>query len=151
MEQRTYRGDIDPQALAGFLVEHYEPQEDLQAQQIGQTGTYLVQIGQGDLPEDLRHAVTVAIAPASDGLGGLTITMGQQKWLTPKNATFAAAMGLLGVLVTPFALFALLWPLSDIMGSSTLPGDIWNTIDTYIASQGGALGQSQTLQHPHAL
>src|SRR5262249_16312273 len=70
-------------------------------------------------------------------------TMGQQQWLTPSMATFAAAMGLVGLLVTPWALFALLWPLSDVVGSTTLPGDLWNTIDTYMASQGAVFGGAQ--------
>ena len=65
-------------------------------------------------------------------------------------ATFAATMGLIGVLVTPWALFALLWPLSDLIGSTTLPGDIWNTIDMWVASSGGSLERAEELRHPHA-
>lgn len=138
MEQRVYRGDVEPEGLADYPVGHFDPQENLQAQKIGQRGTHLVQIGRGDVPADLRHAVTVAIAPAEGG-AGLAVTLGQQQWLSPPTATFAAMMGLLGVLVTPFALFALLWPLSEAVGSATLPGEIWTAIDTYVASEGGSL------------
>lgn len=147
MEQRTYQTEVDPQELADFLVQHYDPQENLQAQKIGQSGSNLVQIGRGDVPHDLRHAVTVAIAHTGDDL---KVTMGQQQWLTPGMATFAAMMGLIGILVMPFALFALLWPISEAAGSATLPPDIWNTIDTYIAGRGGSLHATQELNHPHA-
>lgn len=151
MEQRIYHGDISPESLADFLVGHYDPQENLQAQKIGQGSANAVQIGRGDVPQDLRHAVTVAITRTSgEEAPGVVVTMGQQQWLTPKMATYAAVFGLLGVLVTPWALFALLWPLSDAVGSSTLPGDIWNTIDNHIISQGGTLGRAQELTHPHA-
>lgn len=108
------------------------------------------QIGRGDVPQDLRHALTVAITPAPGGEEGIAVTLGQQQWLTPKMASFAAVMGLIAVLVTPWALFALLWPVSEMAGSSTLPGDIWNTIDTYVASCGGTLAQTEELTHPHA-
>ena len=149
MEQRTYKAAIDPQALADFLVGYFDPQENLQAQQIGQAGTHLVQIGRGDVPKELRHAVTVAITQNEAG-DGLTVSMGQQQWLTPQTATFAATMGLVGLLVTPFALFALLWPLSEALSSTTLPPDIWEAINTYIAGNGGSFVGTQQLQHPHA-
>jgi hypothetical protein len=144
MEQRVYRGDIDPQELADFLVSHFDPQEDLQAQQIGQQGAHLVQIGRGDV-----HAVTVAIARDEDTFG-LRVSMGQQQWLNPQTATHAAAIGLISLLITPWALFALLWPLSDVVGKATLPDDIWNAIDTYVAGKGGSLDITQQIQHPHA-
>jgi hypothetical protein len=88
----------------------------------------------------------VALAPFE---GGIRVTMGQQQWLTPKLATFSVAMGLVGMLVTPFALFALLWPVSEAIASTNLPGDIWSTIDTYLASQGATLTGTEQLQHPH--
>jgi hypothetical protein len=150
MERRIYRGNLTPAALAEHLVRHYDPLENLQAQDIGQGEAHAVQIGRGDVPRDLRHAVTVAITPAADGQQGIAVTLGQQQWITPQTATFAAAMGLIGVLVTPWALFALLWPLSDVIGSTTLPGDIWNTIDMYVAGSGGSLDRAEELRHPHA-
>ena len=80
---------------------------------------------------------------------GIVVTMGQQQWLTPKMATYAAVMGLISLLVTPWALFALLWPLSEAVGSGTLPGDIWNTIENYVVGEGGTLARTQELTHPH--
>lgn len=147
MEQRSYQGDLNADELADFLVKLFDPQKDLQAQRIGEQGTYLVQIGRGDVPEDLRHAVTVAITPTE---GGIKVAMGQQNWLTPQNATFTVAMGLVGLLVTPFALFALLWPLSDAVGSTTMPSDIWEAIDTYVVGKGGSTTFTEELRHPHA-
>jgi hypothetical protein len=150
MEQRRYSGSITPQALADYLVEQYNPKEDLQAQRLGEGESVIVQIGRGDQPEEIRDTVTVSITRRPDGQAGVMVTMGQQQWLTPKAVTFAAAMGLIGLLVTPWALFALLWPLSSAVGSMTLPGDIWNTIDLYAASQGATFGGSEELLHPHA-
>lgn len=150
MEQRIYRGDLSPVDLADFLVAHYDPQENLQAQNIGQGGAHAVQVGRGDVPEDLRHAVTVAITRAPDGQGGLAVTLGQQQWLTPKMATYAATAGLIAVLFTPWALFGLLWPVSELIGSTTLPGDIWGTIDKYVVAHGGSLDRTEELAHPHA-
>lgn len=148
MEQRTYRGNISPEALADHLVSQYDPKQDLQAQKIGQGDTLMVQIGRGDIPTDMRHAVTVSIART--GEGEVAVTMGQQQWLTPSMATYTAVMGIISAVVTPWALFALLWPLGEMIGSTTLPGDVWNTIDGYMASQGALFGGSQDLRHPHA-
>jgi len=148
MEQRTYRGNISPEALADHLVSQYDPKQDLQAQKIGQGDALMVQIGRGDIPTDMRHAVTVSIARA--GEGEVAVTMGQQQWLTPSMATYTAVMGIISLVVTPWALFALLWPMSEMIGSTTLPGDVWNTIDGYMASQGAVFGGAQDLRHPHA-
>lgn len=150
MEQRHYGGNLNAQELGDFLVHFFDPKSDLQAQRIGQEQTHLVQIGRGDVPADLRYAVTVAIAPAADG-AGLTVSLGQQNWLTPKTAAFTATIGLVSLLVTPFALFALLWPLSDAVGSTSLAGDVWDAIESYVASASGSLTGTQQLQHPHAL
>lgn len=154
MEQRMYWGALQPEALADYLVNYYQPQKDLQAQKLGQNGNFVVQIARGDKPEDQRFAVTVTITRGVDnnqGLEGVAVTMGEQQWITPRLATFAAMMGLIAVLITPWALFALLWPVSEMVGSRTLPADIWQQIQTYVASQGGTFGPAQTLDHPHAV
>jgi hypothetical protein len=149
MEQRIYHGNVSPEGLADFLVQRYDPQDDLQAQKIGQGDSLVVQIGHGDLPEKIKHAVTVGITRAIDTEQGVVVTMGQQQWITPHMAAYAAMMGLISVLVTPWALFALLWPVSELIGSRTLPGDIWNAIETYVLSQGATLARTQDLTHPH--
>ena len=58
MEQRIYRGNLSPAGLAEYLVQQFDPREDLQAQDLGQGDAHAVQIGRGDVPKDLRHAVT---------------------------------------------------------------------------------------------
>lgn len=154
MEQRTYWGPLQPEALADDLVAKYDPQKDYQAQKIGQNGNFVVQIARGDKPDDQKFAVTVTITRAVDntkGLEGVTVTMGEQQWITPKLATFAAMMGLIAVLITPWALFALMWPLSELIGSRTLPADIWGQIQNFVVGQGGSFGPAQTLAHPHSV
>lgn len=148
MERRTYSGSFDPAALAEYLVQHYEPQHGLQAQDLGQGGAHLVQIGRGDSPDKPRHAVTVAIAAADDGK--VIVSLGQQQWLTPEVAGFGAVMALVALLVTPWVLFALIWPLTEAVGNMQLPEDVWNTIDTFAASRGGRLERTEELSHPHA-
>jgi hypothetical protein len=150
MEQRIYRGNLTTDELADYLVQQFDPQENLQAQKIGQGESLVVQIGRGDVPKELRHAVSVAITAVPQGEPGAVVTMGQQQWLTPNMATYAAMMGLIGLLVTPWALFGLLWPVTDLIGSQTLPGQIWDTIELYAASKGVILQQKQELSHPHA-
>jgi hypothetical protein len=150
MEQRIYHGAVTPDGLADFLVQRYEPQHNLQAQKIGQGDSLVVQVGHGDVPEEIKHAVTVGITRATDSEQGVIVTIGQQQWITPQKATYAAMIGLISVLVTPWALFALLWPVSELIGSRSLPNDIWSTVETYILSQGATLAQTQELHHPHA-
>ena len=80
MERRTFSGTFNAATLAEHLVSHFDPQPNLQAQDLGQGGAHLVQIGRGDQPAELRHAVTVAIADIGDG--SVTVALGQQQWLT---------------------------------------------------------------------
>jgi hypothetical protein len=150
VEQRVYHGDVTPEGLADHLVQRFDPQHDLQAQRLGQGDSLAVQIGRGDVPEELRNAVTVGITRALDSEQGIAVTMGQQQWITPKIATHAAMIGLVGLLITPWALFGLLWPVSQLIGSQALPGDIWNAVETYVFSQGATLAESRDLAHPHA-
>jgi hypothetical protein len=149
MEQRIYHGAVAPEGLADYLVQHFDPQHDLQAQKLGGGDSLAVQIGRGDVPEELRNAVTVGITRTTDSEQGITVTMGQQQWITPKIATHAAMIGLVGLLITPWALFGLLWPMSELIGSQALPGDIWSAVETYALSQGAVLAQSRDLAHPH--
>ena len=77
MERRTFSGAFNAATLAEHLVNHFDPQPNLQAQDLGQGGAHLVQIGRGDQPTELRHAVTVAIADIGDG--SVTVALGQQQ------------------------------------------------------------------------
>ena len=86
------QGDIE--GLADYLVQRFDPQHDLQAQKLGQGDSLVVQIGRGDVPEEIRNAVTVGITRATDSEQGIAVTLGQQQWITPKLATHAAMIGL---------------------------------------------------------
>ena len=149
MEQRTYLGNVAPDGLADYLVQLYNGQGDLLAQKLGQGDTLVVQIGRDRNHRGTRNAVTIGIHRAQEGGDGLVVTMGEQQWITPELATYAVMMGLISVLFTPWALFALIWPLSSLLGSRVLPGQIWDQIQTYVMSQGGVPGAVQPLAHPH--
>jgi hypothetical protein len=149
MEQRTYHGEVSAEGLADFLIQRYDPQKNVQAQRLGQGDSILVQIGYSESPAHMRHAVTIAIAATKDEMPGIVVTMGQRQWITPEEAEHAAFWGLLAVLITPWVLFALLWPLSEMISSSTLPSDIWSTVESYVASQGASSATATLLTHPH--
>ncbi len=150
MEQRIYHGTVTPQALADYLVQHYNSQEKMRAQRIGEGDNLVVQVGYDHDHKDIRNAITIGIHPAPGNAGDLAVTMGEQQWITPQLAGYAVMMGLVGLLVTPWALFALLWPVSELFAAHALPGDIWNTIEVFTMTQGAVAGPPQTLTHPHA-
>lgn len=149
MHQKVYRGAFAPSDLADFLVTHFDPQPEIQAQKIGKDDSYIVQIGQGDVVEDIRNAISVSIARSSDDASQIVVTLGEQHWITPAMAGGAAFWGLIGALVTPWALLMLLWPLSKAMEGRTLPGEIWNQVEIGVASLGGTLTEQRTVTHPH--
>ncbi|MGI8587483.1 MAG: hypothetical protein ACR2M0_07310 [Chloroflexia bacterium] len=151
MEQRIYHGNISPEGLAAYLVQQYNMRDRLLAQKLGQGDSLVVQIGQNHHHQgtDMRNAVTIGIHRAPENPNDLVVTMGEQQWITPEMAGYAAMMGLIAVLFTPWALFALIWPVSAMLGSRALPSDIWNQIQTYAMMQGAVPTASQTINHPH--
>src|SRR5206468_2960789 len=114
MEQRTYRGNVSPEGLADYLIQHYNSQEHMRAQKLGQGDALVVQVGHDHDHKEIHNAVTVGIHRAPGNNNELVVTMGTQQWITPQMAGYAAMMGLIAVLFTPWALFALLWPASEI-------------------------------------
>ncbi|MVM36233.1 hypothetical protein GO755_39855 [Spirosoma sp. HMF4905] len=148
MQQKIYQGELSPEALADYLVTYFDPQHDIQAQKLGKDATFIVQIGAGDVIEKIHNAVSVTITKGETG-SGLVVTMGEQRWFTPKMASSAAFWGIIALLITPWALFMLLWPLRDAIAGSVMPEEIWNQIDLGVASQGGSLTATQSLKHPH--
>lgn len=149
MEQRTYHGNVSAEGMADFLLQRYNSENDVIAQRFGETGSILIQVGHGNDPTHIRHAVTVAIAPIPNEEPGIVVTMGQRQWITPDEAGHAAFWGLLAVLLTPWVLFALLWPLNEIISASTLPADIWSAVETYTGSLGVTTVNTTQLTHPH--
>lgn len=149
MEQRTYHGSITPDELADHLVQQFDPQPDLQAQKIGEGDSLAVQIAGGDDPTRQRNVLTLAIVRASDAEQGVTVTIGQQQWITPEMAGHAAAIALISVLITPWALFGLLWPIREAVSAYMRVDSIWNAVETYTLAHGAVLSSSIDLAHPH--
>jgi hypothetical protein len=150
VEQRIYHGDVTPGELADFLVEQYDPRPRLQAQKLGEGDSLLVQIGHGDEMAKMHDAITVAITRAPDGAAGLALTVGRQQWFSPTMVGYTAMLGLISVMVTPWVLFALIWPITEAVESVALAGDVWSSIDLYLASHGAVRGAARQLTHPHA-
>ena len=138
MEQRTYRGGIEPEGLASALVARFD-QGDLMAQQVtGPEGHVMVQIATRDWKRGAaRSALSDGIAPVEDGV---RVTMGQQRWL---DAAASLALTGLGALFNPLSLF---WRIDDIardLGKLTLDDQVWEAIEHYRESVGAELGLAE--------
>jgi DNA-directed RNA polymerase subunit RPC12/RpoP len=138
MEQRTYRGEIDPKGLADALVTRFD-HGDLRAQQVaGRQGHRMVQIvtrerGWGAA----RSALSIGIAPVEEGV---RVTVGEQRWL---DAAANLALTGLGALVNPRSL---LWRIDDIardVGKLTLDDQVWEAVEHYCDSVGAKLGLAE--------
>lgn len=152
VKQRVYHGDVQPEALADYLIQQYDPQQNIHAQKLGSGDSFIVQIGHGDDPErEKGHALSVAITRSPGEAPGVAVTIGQQQWLTPGMAGYAAMMGLIALMVTPWVLFALIWPASHVIETAFMPSGVWNSIDTFMASKGAVLDREDELAHPHAI
>jgi hypothetical protein len=147
IEQRSYKTNLGAEQLAAYLVAHYDPKEDLNAQRIGEGSNMLVQIRKGDRSGAGDRVASIAIV-ADREMQSLTITLGEQQWITPNEASLGAVVGFISLLFTPLALFALLWPAKDLVGRLMMPQDIWLSIDEYILSQGGSHTSNPNFNYP---
>lgn len=150
MEQRRYRGELSAADLAEALVRHFDPLPDVQAQKLQGGDGWLVQVGTGDDPKVVRHAVTLAITPVERPDAGLRVTMGQQQWLMPDEAGMALVYALIAALLTPWVLFLMLLPLRGALRSTGLPSQVWDAVEEYVAAHGGVAAAAEQLEHPHA-
>ena len=150
MEQRVYGGNLSAAGLAEALVRHFDPLPDVQAQKFEGGDGWLVQVGTGDDPAVVRHAVTVAITPLADGQSGLRVTIGQQQWLMPDEAGMALVWAIIAAIVTPWVLFLMLLPLREAILSTGLPRQVWEQIEVETGRGGGTLQGAETLAHPQA-
>ena len=138
MEQRTYRGDIDPKGLADALMARFD-HGDLMAQKVwGREGHVMVQIatrqwGWGAA----RSALSVGIAPVE---GGVRVTVGEQRWL---DAAASLAITGLGALVRPLSLLHRIDDIARDIGKLTLPDQVWDAVEHYVDSVGAKLGMSE--------
>jgi hypothetical protein len=143
MDQRVYYGNLNPHALADYLVgvyhkpTFYYAQRHTVAQKIVQGERIYVQIMRtSDWSGSGHRAIGVNISRIA---GGLQVEMGASDWLDIDEAGLAGM--LLGALFFPPLL---LFPLIQGLSSSGFSHDVWNTIDGYM--QAGA----HQGQRPHA-
>jgi len=138
MEQRTYRGDIDPEGLASALVARFN-QGDLKAQRVmGQEGHLMVQIATREWGWGAAcTALSVGIAPVEEGV---RVTLGQQRWL---DAAASLAITGLGALVNPLSLLERIDDIARDVGKLTLPDQVWDAVEHYCESVGARLGLAE--------
>lgn len=131
MEQRIYHGNIDPNALANYLVEIFNQQPALyphhpysMAQKIDQGTHVYVQIMRASSWSGSEHgALSVQILRVA---GGVSISMGQADWLDLDQTDLVGT--LLGALLFPPLL---IFPMIHSLVHSTLSQDVWGAIDSY--------------------
>ncbi len=134
MEQRTYRGEIEPEELADALVAQFNSGA-LKAQKVGSRNHVLVQIASRDWGwGGPQTALTVGIARIE---GGIEVSLGQQRWLGA--VADLAQTGLLA-LVNPLSLIGRLDDVARSISELTLPQQVWEAVEHYCASVGASLG-----------
>jgi len=138
MEQRTYRGEIDPRGLADALVAHFD-HGDLMAQKVvGQEGHLMVQIATREWGWGAaRSALSVGIAPVEEGV---RVTLGQQRWL---DAAASLTITGLGALINPLSLLGRIDDIARDVGKLTLPDQVWQAVEHYCDSVGARLGLAE--------
>jgi DNA-directed RNA polymerase subunit RPC12/RpoP len=134
MEQRTYRGEIGPEALADALVAQFNG-ADLMAQRVGQGDHVLVQIASREWEwGGPQTALTVGIAQTE---AGVEVTMGQQRWL---GAVADLAKTGLMALINPVLLISRIDDVARSISELTLPQKVWEAVEHYCESVGASLG-----------
>jgi DNA-directed RNA polymerase subunit RPC12/RpoP len=138
MEQRTYRGDIEPGGLADALVARFNHGDLMAHKIVGQDGHILVQIATRDWGWGAaRSALSAGVAPVE---GGVRVTLGQQQWM---DAAASLAITGLGALVNPLSLLGRIDDLARDVGKLTLPQKVWEAVEYYVDSVGAKLGMSE--------
>jgi len=138
MEQRTYRGGIEPNGLADALVARFN-HGDLMAQKVvGPDGHVMVQIATRDWGWGAaRSALSVGIAPVE---GGIRVTVGQQRWL---DAAASLAITGLSALFNPLSLLGRIDDIARDVGKLTLDDQVWEAVEHYRESVGARLGLAE--------
>jgi ribosomal protein L40E len=141
MEQRIYRGNIEPNGLAQHLLDTWD-QGDTVAQALEGDEGIIVQIGQrtgGFFSDEPHNALTLALEPVEDGL---RVTMGEQQWYRDGGGQIMVG-GLIG-----FFPFFFTWPLSggrDEPVDSQLAAQVWDSIERYTGQYGAWTGETTRL------
>jgi len=138
MEQRIYHGNINPDALADYLVGMFnQGYGGTVAQKVGQGNQVLVQIGQlSHSGRRIRHSIGVSIYRTPDGV---SVATGQANWFDD----LGLGGSLIGALYWPPLL---LFPLARGINSFSLYQDIWQAVDTF-GAQAGAMQGNVTTSH----
>jgi ribosomal protein L40E len=130
MEQRIYRGEISPQALADALVLQFN-WGDLMAQRVGTGDQVLVQIATRNWGwGGPQSALTLGISRVE---GGIQVTLGQQRWL---GAVADLAQTGLMALVNPLSLLTRIDDIARSISGLTLPQQVWETVEHFCESVG---------------
>jgi ribosomal protein L40E len=143
MEQRIYRGSIDPNALAQQLLDTWD-HGDTMAQALEGDEGVIVQIGQrtgGFFNDEPQNALTVALEPMSDGL---RVTLGEEQWYRDGGGQIVVG-GLIG-----FLPFFFTWPLGGGRGGHVDPDlthQVWASVERYVQQRGAATGETRRLPH----
>jgi ribosomal protein L40E len=147
MEQRIYRGMIDTDALAQYLLDTWD-QGDTLAQALEGDEGIIVQIGQrtgGFFNDEPRNALTLALEPVADGM---RVTLGEQQWYRAEGGQIMVG-GLIG-----FLPFFFTWPLGggrDEPVDPQLAAQVWESVERYTSQSGAATGETRRLpQRPGA-
>jgi len=135
MEQRIYRGEINPQALADALVLQFN-RGDLMAQRIGAGDQVLVQIATRNWDwGGPQSALTLGISRVE---GGVRVMMGQQQWL---GALADLAQTGLMALIHPLSLITRIDDIVRSVSGLTLPQRVWQAVEHYCESVGARPGE----------
>jgi len=138
MDQRTYRGEFDPDEIANALMARFN-QGSLAAQRLQQGERVIVQVGTREGARRggrIENALTVTLAKTPDGVN---VSLGQQEML---DAAADLARAGVGALFNPLSLLGNLGEIARDVSSFSLPQQVWETIDKYCKSVGGGLGGS---------
>jgi ribosomal protein L40E len=144
MEQRIYRGSIDPNGLAQHLLDTWD-QSDTVAQALEGDEGMIVQVGQrtsGFFSNEPHNALTLALEPVSDGL---RVTLGEQQWYRDGGGQIMVG-GLLG-----FFPFFFTWPLGggrDEPSDPQLISQVWESVERYTQQYGAATGATTRFPQP---
>jgi ribosomal protein L40E len=141
MEQRIYRGSIDPNALAQHLLDTWD-QGDTLAQALEGDEGIIVQVGyrtDGFFNDEPQNALTLALEPLTDGV---RVTLGEQQWYREQGGQIMVG-GLIG-----FFPFFFTWPLGgghDEPIDPQLAMQVWESVESYTRQSGATTGETRQL------
>jgi hypothetical protein len=140
VEQRIYRGNVNPDGLADYVVGTFNQGYGTVAQKVGQGDQVLVQIGQMSHRgwRGIRNAIGVSIVRTPEGVN---VGVGQSNWLDLGDPRLGGM--LIGAVFFPPLL---IFPLLRGIRNFALYGQIWDAVEGYCA-QVGATQAGATVAH----